>query len=127
MYQNCPTEMQISKIFPGTIPCFRSPKIYQNSPIQQCRIHKYSGDNTPNSRFRGEESLFSFSKNVPKLSYSNAEFPPPPKNPGVEPPDPVFENGRGSCLPPLEIVSGYASGVKRWFLKTRINNRLMII
>jgi len=31
-------------------------------------------DNAPNSRLMGEEILFPFSENVPKLSYSNADF-----------------------------------------------------
>ena len=31
-------------------------------------------DNIPDLRFRWEENLFSFFENVPKLSYSNAEF-----------------------------------------------------
>ena len=90
--------------------CFRSPNMYQNSPIQQCRIQKFSRGQYPEPsfegrgkfvfalrkctktllqqcriqkfslgqypgpRFRGEESWLSFSENVPKLSYSNAEF-----------------------------------------------------
>ena len=83
IYQNSPTAMQNSKIFPGTIPwtfvlgagyfVFILRK-FTKTPIQPCKIHKFSGDNTPNPRFREEDSLFSFSKNVPKLSYSNVEF-----------------------------------------------------
>ena len=90
--------MQNSKIFSGTIPwtlvlgerkvCFRSPKLYQNSPtaataMQNSKI--FPGDNIPDPRFRGEKSLFLFSEIVPKLSHrcnSNAEF----KNfPGAKP------------------------------------------
>ena len=47
--------------FWGRLVCFRSSKMYWNTAMQ-------------NSRFRGEKSLFSFSENVPKLPYSNAEF-----------------------------------------------------
>ena len=111
VYLNSPTAMQNSKIFQGTIPrnfvlgagkfVFVSPKIHLNSPIQQCRIHKFSKDNTTDTRFRGEGSLFSFSENVLKFSYSNTKF----KTKWGDPPDPVLGNGRG-LLPLLEIVSG---------------------
>ena len=42
----------------------------------------FPGNNTPSLSFRGEKSLFSFSENVPKLSYcnSNAEFKDFPGN-----------------------------------------------
>ena len=136
----------------------------------------------PGTRFRGEESLFSFSENIPKLFYSNAEFENFPgdntrtivlgagkfvfvlgkitktlsysnaeftNSPGTIPRTPVLGerevcfrspkmyktllqqcriskqirgrtgpwtpvlgNGRGK-LPPLEIVSGYATGYAR--------------
>ena len=66
--------------------CFRSPKMYQNSPIQQCRIQK--------------------------------------KKSGVETPDPVFGNGRGK-LPPLEIVSGYASD--RDIIWNRFNKAIALV
>ena len=50
----------------------------------------------PDPRFSGragEESLFLFLKNVPKLSYNNAEFK---KFSGVIiPPDPVLREGKG--------------------------------
>ena len=114
MYWNSPTAMQNSKIFPGTI--LRTPVL-------------------------GEESLFSYSVNVLKLFYNNAEFKNSPrdntptpvlwarevcfcspkmyqnsptvmqnskKNPVVEPPDPRFGKGRWK-MPPLEIMSGYAT------------------
>ena len=87
MYQNSPTAMLDSNISPGTIPrtfvlgerkiCFCSPKTHHNSPIQQCRIQKFSGVNIPDLHFRGGSgwgNLFSFSENVPKLSYSNAKI-----------------------------------------------------
>ena len=61
------------------------------------------------SHSRGEESLFSFSGNVPNLSYSNAEFQK--KNPEVEPPDPRLWEREGK-LPPLDILSGYAPAPK---------------
>ena len=51
---------------------------------------KFPGDNTPDPRSRGKESLFLFSENVPKLSYSNAEFK---TNSGVKPPGPRFWEG----------------------------------
>ena len=50
MYQTSPTAMQNSKIFRGTIP------------------------RTPVLTFKGEEKLFSFTKNILELFYSNAEF-----------------------------------------------------
>ena len=34
----------------------------------------FPGENTLDPRFREEESLFLFSENVPKFSYSNVEF-----------------------------------------------------
>ena len=47
----------------------------------------FPGDNAPDPRYRGEEILFLFSENVPKLSYSNADF----KNfPGDNTLDPVL-------------------------------------
>ena len=73
-FENFPGHKTPDLRFRGRKVCFHSPKIHKISPIQQCRIHKFSGDNTPETRFTGEESLFSFSENVPKLSYSNAEF-----------------------------------------------------
>ena len=39
----------------------------------------FPGENTPDPRFRGEESWFYFSENVPTRSYSNAEFKKFPK------------------------------------------------
>ena len=60
------------------------------------------GDNTPDPRFQGRRSLFSFSEKVPKLSYSNAEFHN--KSGGRTA---VFGKRRWK-LPPLEIMSGYA-------------------
>ena len=123
MYQNSPTAMQNSKTFPGTIP--RIPVLwvgkfvfilrkFTKTLVQQCRIHKLS-ETIPRTPVLGE-SLFPFSENVPKLFYINAEFQ---NHPGVEAPDPVFRNGRGK-LPPLEIVSGYAS---EYFI--RFNERLI--
>ena len=63
----------------------------------------FPADSTPDPRFRGEESWFYFSKNVPKRSYSNAEFQKFP-----ELPDTLFGKGREK-LPPLEIMAGYAT------------------
>ena len=84
MYQNAPTAMLNSNIFPGTIPrtpvlgerkiCFYSPKMHHNSPTAMQNL-KIGGINIPDLCFGvGEEYLFSFSENVPKLSYNNAEF-----------------------------------------------------
>ena len=55
--------------------------------LQQCRIQS-----SPDSRFRGEECLFSFSENVLKLSNSNAEFKNFPKD---NTPDPRFRGNLG--------------------------------
>ena len=59
----------------------------QNTAMQ---FKKFPGNNAPNPRFREEESLFSFSKNVPKLSNSNAEFR---TNSGGRTPGPPFWEG----------------------------------
>ena len=86
MYHNSPTAMQNSKIFPGTIPrtfllgrgfvsilrkCTNIKLSYSNAEFQN-----FPGENTPDHRFREEESLFSFStfQKLNQLSYSNAEF-----------------------------------------------------
>ena len=50
----------------------------------------FPADNIPDSRFMREESWFNFSGNVPKCSYSNAEFQKFP-----ELPDPRFWEGEG--------------------------------
>ena len=68
----------------------------QNSKIFLGTIHQ-----TP--VLGGEWSLCYFSENVPKRSYNNAEFQKIP-----ELPDPRFWVGKGK-LPPLEIMSGYAT------------------
>ena len=56
---------------------------------------------------RGGESLFSFSKNVLKLSYNNAKFT---NLSGGNTTRPLFQRGEGGEreLPPLVIMSGYA-------------------
>ena len=70
---------------------------------------------TPDPRFRGEGSWFYFSENVPKRSYSNAEFQKFP-----EVPDPRFWEGEGK-LPPLEIMSGYATAEVRSSFMNKLN------
>ena len=55
---------------------------------------KFPCDNTPNSRFRGEESWFYFSENVPKRSYNNAELHKISRTPGP----PFLGRGGESCL-----------------------------
>ena len=74
--------------------CFRSPKMYQNTLSQQCRFQKIFRGQYPGPRFRGYESLFQFSENLPKLSYSNAEFK---IFPGDNTPDLRFR-GREVCF-----------------------------
>ena len=90
-------QLQNSQHFLGTIPrtpvlgerkvCFRSPKMYQNSPTVTAMMNSKIFRETKPRTFVSGESLFSFSKNVLKLSYSNAEFN---KFPGDNTPDPRF-------------------------------------
>ena len=101
MYQNSSTATQNSKKFLGIIlwtpvlgerkDCFRSPTMYQNS-YSNAEFKNYPRNNHyPDLCFRGKKSSFSFSKKVPKLSYSNAEFK---KKIGDRTPGPPFL-GRG--------------------------------
>ena len=96
MYQNSPTAMLDSNIFPGTIPrtpvlgerkiCFCSPKMHHNSPIQQRRIQQFSGVNIPDLRFRGERKfVFIFRKCAKTLlqqcriqKFSRGQYSRPP-------------------------------------------------
>ena len=89
MYHNSPTAMQNSKIFWGTIPgtfvlvgefVFILRKCTKTLLYSNAEFENFPGKNTPDPRFRGEESLFSFSENVPKLLYSNTEFKPFPRD-----------------------------------------------
>ena len=92
-FKNFPGDKTPDLCFRGRKVCFRSPKMYQNSPTAM-KYSNFHGDNTPDPRFRGQESLFSFSENVLKLSYSNAEF----KNYlGDNTPEPRFR-GEGSLF-----------------------------
>ena len=97
--QNCLTviAMMNSKFLPGTKPrtfflwkrkffIFFLQKCTKTL-LQQCRIQKFPRGHYYGPRFRGKESLFLLSENVPKLSYSNAEFK---KIPGDNTPDPLF-------------------------------------
>ena len=95
--------------------CSHSPKMYQNSPYSNAEFKKFLCDNTPDSRFRGEESWFKFSENVPTRSSNNAGLE---KNPELL--DPVFGMGRGK-LPPLEIRSGYATATSTRFAACHVN------
>ena len=82
MYQNSPTAMQNSKIFPGTKPrtiilgeslFLFSENVLKLSIYSNAEFKNFPADSTTDPRFRGRESLFSFSKNVPKLSYSHVQ------------------------------------------------------
>ena len=84
MYQNSPTAMLNSNIFPETISrtpvlgerkiCFCSPKMHHNSPTAMQNSKIFRGTISRTFVLGRGGKFFSFSENVPKLSYSEAEF-----------------------------------------------------
>ena len=107
--QNSPIAMQNSKISPWTTPrTFVSGDgkfVFVLRKITKAL--QYSNAEFTNSpgtipRTRGEESLFSFSENVPKLFYSNAEFNKKSwgRNPG-----PPFLGTEGECCLLLKLCA----------------------
>ena len=112
------TAMQNSKIFRGQFvlgggDLFSFSKNVPKLSYSNAEFKKFLWDNTPDSRFSEDENWFYFSENVPKRSYSIAEFQKFPKVP-----DPRFWEGEGK-LPPLEIMSGYATVLDTNICKSR--------
>ena len=87
MYHNCPTAMQNSKFFGGQLypgPSFQGGEfvfILQKCTVtllQQCKIQKFSEDNTPDLRFRGGGVCFHSPKmywNSPTAMQNSETFP----------------------------------------------------
>ena len=78
----------------------------------------FPGDITPDPCFREEESLFLLSENVPKLSYSNAEFK---KSPGDNTPD--LRSRVGKFAPLSENVPTYYLNSPKSMQNSKISRR----
>ena len=98
--------MQNSKILRRTIPrtfvlgggsLFSFSENVLKLSYSNAEFKNFPGENTPDPRFRGEESLFLFSDNVPEqlLSYINAGFK---HFPGDNTPDPRFRGEENMFL-----------------------------
>ena len=72
---------KLSKSQPITTSLFSFSENVVKTLLQQCRIGNFSEDYIPRPPYQERRSLFSFSGNVRKLSYSNAEFYYVPQDP----------------------------------------------